>query len=190
MRRCRSMRPGAAPGSRRCPRSTGPRAGVARRATAGRCPARTDRQAGRAARVRCASNAGVPSTSGLQAGARVGPYQLLRPLGAGGMAEVWLARRADGAFKREVALKLPTLGRLRADLEPALRARTRHPGEPRAPAHRAFVRCGSRSERLAVSRDGVRTGTAADGVVRCASARNTGSPRVVSAGARSSAIRA
>ncbi len=65
-----------------------------------------------------ASNAGVPSTSGLQAGARVGPYQLLRPLGAGGMAEVWLARRADGAFKREVALKLPTLGRLRADLEP------------------------------------------------------------------------
>src|SRR5579863_4091702 len=32
-----------------------------------------------------ASNAGAPSTSGLQAGARVGPYQLLRPLGAGGM---------------------------------------------------------------------------------------------------------
>jgi hypothetical protein len=27
------------------------------------------------------------------------------------MAEVWLARRADGAFKREVALKLPMLSR-------------------------------------------------------------------------------
>src|SRR5258708_19990800 len=33
------------------------------------------------------------------------------------MAEVWLARRADGAFKREVALKLPTMTHLRADLE-------------------------------------------------------------------------
>src|SRR5215469_8691926 len=64
-----------------------------------------------------AAKAAMPSASGLQAGARVGPYQLIRPLGRGGMAEVWLARRADGAFKREVALKLPVLGRLRADLE-------------------------------------------------------------------------
>jgi serine/threonine protein kinase/Tol biopolymer transport system component len=57
-------------------------------------------------------------TSGnLHAGMRVGPYELIRPLGAGGMAQVWLARRADGAFKREVALKLPALTHLRADLE-------------------------------------------------------------------------
>ena len=55
--------------------------------------------------------------SGLQPGAHIGPYQLIRLLGAGGMAEVWLARRADGVFKREVALKLPLLSRLRADLE-------------------------------------------------------------------------
>jgi eukaryotic-like serine/threonine-protein kinase len=54
--------------------------------------------------------------SGLQAGEMVGPYRLVRPLGAGGMAEVWLAQRADGAFKREVALKLPMLSRLRRDL--------------------------------------------------------------------------
>ncbi|HXS26311.1 MAG TPA: protein kinase [Steroidobacteraceae bacterium] len=46
----------------------------------------------------------------------VGPYRLIRLLGAGGMAEVWLAERADGAFKREVALKLPMLLQLRADL--------------------------------------------------------------------------
>ena len=64
-----------------------------------------------------ASEARAPCASGLQVGARVGPYQLIRPLGGGGMAEVWLARRADGAFKREVALKLPLVGRLRADLE-------------------------------------------------------------------------
>jgi hypothetical protein len=41
----------------------------------------------------------------LRAGDRVGPYQLVRELGSGGMAEVWLAQRADGAFKRELALK-------------------------------------------------------------------------------------
>ena len=55
--------------------------------------------------------------SGLNAGDSVGPYELIRLLGAGGMAEVWLARRADGAFKRDVALKLPLLTRRRNDLE-------------------------------------------------------------------------
>src|SRR5271155_2099900 len=55
--------------------------------------------------------------SRLHPGMRVGPYELIRPLGAGGMAEVWLARRADGAFKREVALKLPMLAHAQAGLE-------------------------------------------------------------------------
>jgi eukaryotic-like serine/threonine-protein kinase len=56
------------------------------------------------------------SFSTISAGERIGPYQLVRQLGSGGMAEVWLAQRADGAFKRNVALKLPVLARLREDL--------------------------------------------------------------------------
>jgi len=55
--------------------------------------------------------------SGLAPGHRVGPYELIRLLGSGGMAEVWLAKRVDGTFKREVALKLPMVSRLRKDLE-------------------------------------------------------------------------
>ncbi|HUL66560.1 MAG TPA: protein kinase [Burkholderiaceae bacterium] len=56
------------------------------------------------------------ATPGLAAGERIGPYRLLRELGSGGMADVWLAERVDGAYKREVALKLPRVNRLRRDL--------------------------------------------------------------------------
>ena len=45
-----------------------------------------------------------------QAGDEVGPYRLIRELGAGGMATVWLAERADGVLLRQVALKLPHTG--------------------------------------------------------------------------------
>jgi serine/threonine protein kinase len=55
--------------------------------------------------------------SSFEPGQDVGPYQLMRELGAGGMAEVWLARRADGAYKRDLALKLPKLARLHKDLQ-------------------------------------------------------------------------
>jgi serine/threonine-protein kinase len=37
---------------------------------------------------------------------RLGPYRLLRELGAGGMGTVFLAERADGQFTRQVAIKL------------------------------------------------------------------------------------
>jgi len=43
------------------------------------------------------------------AGDRVGPYRLIREIGRGGMGTVWLAERADGSLKRNVALKLPRL---------------------------------------------------------------------------------
>ncbi len=60
------------------------------------------------------------------------PWRLLRPIGSGGMGEVWLGERADGAFQRQVAIKF-----LRADRatlgdklirERELLARLRHPG--------------------------------------------------------------
>ncbi|HET7202863.1 MAG TPA: bifunctional serine/threonine-protein kinase/formylglycine-generating enzyme family protein [Steroidobacteraceae bacterium] len=47
------------------------------------------------------------AVAGRHAGERLGAYELLRPLGSGGMADVWLACRTDGAFERQVALKIP-----------------------------------------------------------------------------------
>ncbi|HJV61566.1 MAG TPA: serine/threonine-protein kinase, partial [Albitalea sp.] len=67
------------------------------------------------------------------AGRRVGPYRLVRALGEGGMAEVWLADRDDGAFRRQVAIKLPypRPGRetfaARFDRERDILATLRHP---------------------------------------------------------------
>ena len=49
-------------------------------------------------------------TAVARSGQRVGPWQLLREIGSGGMAWVWLAERADGQGSRRVALKLPRLG--------------------------------------------------------------------------------
>src|SRR5262249_47921494 len=46
-----------------------------------------------------------PIGTGLEAGQTLGPWRLERALGAGGMGEVWLARRADGLFEAPVALK-------------------------------------------------------------------------------------
>ncbi|MGD8277308.1 MAG: serine/threonine-protein kinase, partial [Gemmatimonadota bacterium] len=45
-------------------------------------------------------------------GTTVGPYRLTRVLGVGGMGAVYLAERTDGAFEREVAVKV-----LRASLD-------------------------------------------------------------------------
>lgn len=47
-----------------------------------------------------------PQPAAWAEGRRVGPYRLVRRLGEGGMAEVWMAQRDDGAFQRTVAVKL------------------------------------------------------------------------------------
>jgi serine/threonine protein kinase/Tfp pilus assembly protein PilF len=39
-------------------------------------------------------------------GRRIGPYRVLRTLGAGGMGEVYLAERADAEFEQQVAIKV------------------------------------------------------------------------------------
>ncbi len=43
------------------------------------------------------------------AGQRLGAYTLEQPIGEGGMGSVWLARRADGRFEGQVAVKLLSL---------------------------------------------------------------------------------
>jgi len=50
-------------------------------------------------------------------GTMIGPYRLVHELGRGGMAVVWLAELADGAFTRQVALKLPLRLHFRRDLQ-------------------------------------------------------------------------
>ncbi len=47
------------------------------------------------------ASAEVPGT-----GARVGPYEVVRQLGSGGMGHVLLARRADDVYRHHVAIKL------------------------------------------------------------------------------------
>ena len=47
----------------------------------------------------------APTATDDIAGQRLGPYVLLERLGQGGMGEVFLAQRADGAFDRQVAVK-------------------------------------------------------------------------------------
>ena len=39
-------------------------------------------------------------------GRRIGPYQIIRLIGSGGMGAVYLAARVDGAFQKEVAVKV------------------------------------------------------------------------------------
>jgi tetratricopeptide (TPR) repeat protein len=48
--------------------------------------------------------------AGPQAGMRIGPYELVREIGHGGMGTVFLAQRVEGDFRQDVALKLASPG--------------------------------------------------------------------------------
>src|SRR5690606_36982163 len=68
------------------------------------------------------------------AGGEIGAWRLVRPLGRGGTGEVWLARRDDGRFEQQVAVKLLHQdGGDHARLlgEQRLLARLQHPGVAR-----------------------------------------------------------
>ena len=61
----------------------------------------------------------------------IGAYRLTRPLGVGGMGEVYLAERADGAYQAQVAVKFLTTnarrGRFLFERERQVLARLSHP---------------------------------------------------------------
>ena len=73
------------------------------------------------------------SQSSAIAGERIGAYELIREIGRGGMGAVYLARRADAEYKKEVAIKLlkrgtdtdEVLRRFRSERE--ILARLEHP---------------------------------------------------------------
>jgi serine/threonine-protein kinase len=71
---------------------------------------------GRHIRAAVAGAATLADSLQLEAGARVGPYVLIREIGVGGMGRVWLGRRMDGQLNRRVALKLPFAGPLEREL--------------------------------------------------------------------------
>ena len=84
------------------------------------------------------------------AGERIGAYQLLKPLGEGGMGRVYLASRADELYHQEVAVKLLQPGSkptgsmlLRFSVERQILANLNHP-TPRACATEASRRMARR----------------------------------------------
>jgi serine/threonine protein kinase len=50
----------------------------------------------------------LPNAAGL-AGQTLGPYTLISKIGQGGMGSVWLARRSDGRFERQAAVKFVSI---------------------------------------------------------------------------------
>jgi serine/threonine-protein kinase len=77
---------------------------------------------------------GLPEEFTSLAGRMFGPWMLERTLGQGGMGTVWLARRADGRFEGQAAVKLLNLalvsatGQERFRREGSVLARLAHPG--------------------------------------------------------------
>jgi non-specific serine/threonine protein kinase/serine/threonine-protein kinase len=76
-----------------------------------------------------------PVEAGLETGARFGAWQIVAPLGAGGMGEVYRVERADGEYRQQAALKLmrplPVAFWSRFQDERQILAELEHPGVAR-----------------------------------------------------------
>jgi serine/threonine protein kinase/tetratricopeptide (TPR) repeat protein len=72
------------------------------------------RVAGSVARV--AAGLPVHETPAVELGRRIGPYKLIRQIGHGGMAAVYLAVRADEVYRKQVAIKIVSAGLENAEL--------------------------------------------------------------------------
>jgi tetratricopeptide (TPR) repeat protein/tRNA A-37 threonylcarbamoyl transferase component Bud32 len=74
---------------------------------------------------------GEDAPTSVQAGTRLGSFQLVEPIGRGGMGEVWLGERRDGGFEQQVAIKLVLTGMAgsseRFQRERQILARLNHP---------------------------------------------------------------
>src|SRR5437879_13815079 len=58
----------------------------------------------------------MPDSQHTIVGRRIGPYQVIREIGHGGMAVVYFAVRADDQYRKSVAIKLVRPGLDREDL--------------------------------------------------------------------------
>ncbi|MGZ5564712.1 MAG: protein kinase domain-containing protein [Chthoniobacterales bacterium] len=79
------------------------------------------------------ASANLRQDTALEAGRRIDRYEIIRELGRGGMGAVYLARRADGEFDKQVAIKLLKRGTdtdeilRRFNAERQILARLQHP---------------------------------------------------------------
>ena len=77
---------------------------------------------------------------GLVSGRRVGPYEIVRELGHGGMGVVYLAARVDLAFDKQVAIKVVRSGFAADGGTRAVQRRAQNPRHARPPQHRPPAR--------------------------------------------------
>ena len=77
-----------------------------------RCSARAGSDGARRLSSKAACSTARADAGGNARRAPIGAYTLERPLGAGGMGSVWLARRSDGRYEASVAVKLLNLALL------------------------------------------------------------------------------
>ncbi len=83
-----------------------------------------------------------PQAPNAMIGRRIGAYQIIEQIGAGGMGEVYRAFRADDQYRKEVAIKLVRAGHASAVCPESIQARTADSGQPRPSKYSSPARWG------------------------------------------------